>query len=383
MAVNPAPSLDGLLDALVASAGSDLHLAPGRVACLRVQGNLRPCPGFPAVLSERAVESLAAELMPGNPADLLAATGSCDGAFSFRDGARFRYNVYRRSPGLAIAVRRLEETFRPLSELGLRDGLYQWCDLLDGLVLVAGPTGSGKSTTLATLIDRINRTRQTHIISIEDPIEYLHASSRSLVDQRQIGIDAPDFQTALVAALRQDPDVILVGEVRERETIRTALAAAETGHLVFTTVHAPDCVGALRRIVSVFPADEQPGILLRLAMNLRGVLAQHLVPADGPAATPDHDFSAGRRARVLLSEVLQNTPAVAHLVVGGKFQQIASCMETGAASGMQTLEENLLGWVKSRHLTPATALACTRHPGLLRQRLARLAPDAGKPDPSL
>ncbi|MEM9015964.1 MAG: type IV pilus twitching motility protein PilT, partial [Verrucomicrobiota bacterium] len=241
----------------------------------------------------------------------------------------------------------------------------------EGLVLVAGPTGSGKSTTLATLIDHINRHRPVHVITIEDPVEYLHVSDRALVDQRQVGTHARDFQAALVSSLRQDPDVILVGEIRERETIKTAITAAETGHLVFATVHAPDCAGAIQRIVSTFPADEQPGVLRQLSMNLRGVLTQHLIPADGPACAERHDFTSGSRTRVLLSEILQVTPAVANQIAKAQFMHIPSAMETGSRHDMQTLEESLLRWIQSRHLLLATALAHTRNPKVLEQRFAR------------
>ncbi|MCB1188775.1 Flp pilus assembly complex ATPase component TadA, partial [bacterium] len=168
----------------------------------------------------------------------LAGPGSIDGALRADDGARFRFNVYLRSGGVAIALRRLEDQIKPLADLGLPDSLYELCELPDGLVVVGGPTGSGKSTTLATLVDRINQSRSGHVITIEDPIEYVHESKGCLVDQRQVGTDTTDFQEALVASLRQDPDVVLVGEVREIGTIRTAITAAETGHLVFTTVHA-------------------------------------------------------------------------------------------------------------------------------------------------
>ena len=180
--------------------------------------------------------------------------------------------------------------------------------------MVCGPTGAGKSTTLATLIDRINQTRRCHIVTIEDPIEYLHRPAQSLVNQRQVGSDTSSFNDALVASLRQDPDVILVGEIRDLNTIRTAITAAETGHLVFTTVHAGDCVGAVERLVSVFPADEQSGIRRQLSMVLRAVIAQHLLVADGAGGAQD----GSRRSRVVASEVLMNNSAIANLIATGK-----------------------------------------------------------------
>lgn len=370
------PGLASLLQTLMELEASDLHLAPYRRPVFRLHGTLRELDAYPDPLDEADVERLAEQLAGGPPGASVPASGSLDGAFTRGRDGRFRYNIYRRLPGYSIALRRLENQFRTLPQLGLPESLLKWCDLPDGLFLVAGPTGSGKSTTLATLIDHINRTRPVHVITIEDPVEYLHVSDRALIDQRQIGMHAPDFQSALVASLRQDPDVILVGEIRERETIRTAITAAETGHLVFATVHAPDCAGAIQRVVSVFPSDEQPGILRQLSMNLRGVLAQHLVPADGPSAGGRHDFASGKRTRVLLSEILQITPAAANLVAKGQFVHLHSTMETGAKHDMQTLEQSLIGWLRSGHLLRATALSHTRNPKVLEQRLVREAENA-------
>ncbi|MEM1083155.1 MAG: PilT/PilU family type 4a pilus ATPase [Verrucomicrobiota bacterium] len=371
------PLLERLLRTLMSIEASDLHLAPGNRPLFRLDGVLQESPAFPEFLSENQVLDLASELAGNTINQAMPPAGALDGAITAGDNneGRFRFNIFRRLPGLGIALRRLENQFRSLPELGLPDSLLDWCGLPDGLILVAGPTGSGKSTTLATLIDQINRTRAVHVITIEDPVEYMHVSERALVDQRQIGTHAPDFQTALVSSLRQDPDVILVGEIRERDTIRTAITAAETGHLVFATVHAPDCAGAIQRIVSVFPSDEQPGVLRQLSMNLRGVLAQHLVPADGPATADRHDFNSGSRTRILISEILQVTPAVANLISKAQFLHLSSTMETGARHGMQTLEQSLLGWVQSRHLLRATALSHTRNPKVLEQRLAREAGD--------
>lgn len=365
--------LDRFLSTLMEIEASDLHLAPRNRPLFRLSGVLREVDAFPDVLREEELEQIA-ELLAGESIETaIPSSGSLDGALTAGDEeeGRFRFNIYRRLPGYAIALRRLENEFRTLSELGLPESLLKWCDLPDGLILVAGPTGSGKSTTLATLIDHINQTRPVHVITIEDPVEYLHVSDKALIDQRQVGTHARDFHAALVSSLRQDPDVILVGEIRERETIKTAITAAETGHLVFATVHAPDCAGAIQRIVSTFPADEQPGVLRQLSMNLRGVLTQHLVPADGSSAAERHDFDSRSRTRVLLSEILQVTPAVANLVAKAQFMHIPSTMETGSRHDMQTLEQSLLSWVQSKHLLLATALSYTRNPKVLEQRFAR------------
>ncbi|HEX4149909.1 MAG TPA: ATPase, T2SS/T4P/T4SS family, partial [Pirellulales bacterium] len=238
---------------------SDLHLAVDESPYFRIHGVLEPHEHYGTLAAEE-LERYAVELARASRQQPLGNCGSVDGALTAADGTRFRFNVFRRQGQISVALRRLEERFRSLADLGLPDSLYELCDLPDGLVLVAGPTGAGKSTTLATLIDRINRTRRCHIVTIEDPIEYLHTPLLSLVNQRQVGLDTDSFNDALVASLRQDPDVILVGEIRDLATIRTAITAAETGHLVFTTVHAGDSVGTIERLVSVFPADEQAGM---------------------------------------------------------------------------------------------------------------------------
>jgi len=351
---------------------SDVHLAPGLPPYLRVHGILEPQTARGPIPAEQ-LEALASELSRGFDSAALARTGSLDGATSAPDGTRFRFNVFRRGGLLAVALRRLEDSFRSLAELGLSDNLYALCDLPDGLIVVAGPTGAGKSTTLATLIDRVNRTRRCHIVTIEDPIEYIHQSLQSLVNQRQVGTDTSGFNDALVAAMRQDPDVILVGEIRDLATIRTAITAAETGHLVFTTVHAGDCAGTIERLVSVFPADEQPGIRRQLSLVLRAVVAQHLLVADGTGTNGKAaDGTIVRRSRVVVSEVLTITPAVANLVATARSAQIYSAMESGAALGMQTLEQDLARLLAANVISETTALGVSRNPGVVRDRVALL-----------
>ncbi|MGE3804509.1 MAG: type IV pilus twitching motility protein PilT [Gemmataceae bacterium] len=366
------PSLLGeLLGVCIAQAASDLHLVPDHPPYLRIQGVLEEQVAMPP-LSEPQLDQLAEELMRPWDRAALDRTGSFDGAISGPNGVRFRFNLFRRQNQLAISMRRLEDRFRSLTELGLPEHLYQLCDLPDGLVLVCGPTGSGKTTTLAALLDRINRTRRCHIVTIEDPIEYLHPPMKSLVNQRQLGIDTSSFNDALVASMRQDPDVILVGEIRDLATIRTAITAAETGHLVFTTVHAGDCVGAIERLVAVFPADEQPGVRRQLALVLRAIVAQHLLIADGSVDRKAAEGGQPRRHRVVTSEVLRGTPAVANLIVAAKSNQIYSAMETGAAEGMQTLEQDLARlWVAHR-ISEATATMMARNPAVMRDRAALL-----------
>lgn len=355
--------LETLLRHCIDQHASDLHLSTGLPPYYRIHGVLAPVEADPAISSEQ-MQSLADRVIGVLNRNSLETTGSIDGAISAL-GSRFRFNVYRRQGSLSIAFRKLEDRLRPLSELGLPDSLYELCELSDGLILVAGPTGSGKSTTLAALLDRINRLRRCHIITIEDPIEYLHRPQMSLVNQRQIGLDASDFNEAMVASLRQDPDVILVGEIREIHTIRTAITASETGHLVFSTVHAGDCVGAVERLISVFPADEQHGIRRQLSMVLRAIVAQHLVIADGEQRLAE---AGARRSRVLASEILRTTPAVANLVAQGKSSQIYSAMESGAQQGMQTLEQDLARlWVEDV-ISETTAVGMARNPDVVRDR---------------
>lgn len=360
-----AETLNRLLAACIAQGGSDLHFSPGLPPHIRIHGELAPLEGEP-VYSAREVARIAEELLRRTGSVDESSTmprGSVDGAVTAPGGVRFRFNVFRRQGEMALALRRLEDRFRTLAELGLPESLRQLCNLRDGLVVVSGPTGAGKSTTLATLLDHVNRTRRGHIITIEDPIEYLHTPVQCVVNQRQVGLDAPSFNDALVASLRQDPDVVLVGEIRDLETIRTAITAAETGHLVFTTLHAGDCVGSIERLVSVFPSGEQEGIRRQLSLVLRGIVAQRLLPA-----VPVGNM----QRRVACSEILINTPAVANLIATSKSAQIYSAMEAGTTHGMQTLEQDLARLWVAGSITEITACAMARNPAVLRDRAANL-----------
>ena len=347
---------------------SDIHLAAGEVPYARIQGELRPMDNE-SPIDSNVLDELCDGLLNRESQDRLADTGSVDGAFN-HEATRYRFNIFRRRGQIGVAIRRLENEFRTLEDLGLPDHLYDLCELSDGLVLVAGPTGSGKSTTLATLIDSINRNRRGHIITIEDPIEYTHDSQTSLVSQRQIGLDASSFNEALVASLRQDPDVLLVGEIRDLATIRTAITAAETGHLVFATVHASDCVGAIERLISVFPADEQPLIRRLLSMVLRAVISQHLLVARNDSPVQKQKAIA-RPQLVLGSEVLRVNSAVANLIANSNVNQIVSVMETGANQGMYTLDACLARLWKSNMITEQTATALARHPNIVAELVQR------------
>ena len=346
--------------------GSDVHLVPGRPPHVRLGGQLRPMEGW-APMDGEGLRELAAGLVGKAGLERLDGVGDVNGAAAW-DGVRFRYNVYRRGQQECLAVRLLEARVKPLGELGLPESLYGLCELGDGLVMVAGPTGSGKSMTLAALVDRINRTQSVHVVTIEDPVEYVHAAGKGLVNQREVGKDCGSFHEALVAALRQDPDVILVGEVRELETMRVAMTAAETGHLVFTTVHAGDCAGAVERWASVFPANEQEGVRRQLSLVLRAVVAQHLLPADGAASGAT---VTGRRRRVVACEVLRVNAAVANLVATGRSAQVYSAMEVGQGLGMQTLDQDLARLVATGKVLESTAITLARNPAVFRERVRR------------
>ncbi|MEM6505883.1 MAG: PilT/PilU family type 4a pilus ATPase [Planctomycetota bacterium] len=355
--------LDGLLSRCVEQDASDIHLVEGLPPYLRSQGPLEPIADAPS-MDHEAMVAIAEHLSSGFSKTY---TGSVDGAFSAADKTRYRFNLYWRSGGLAIALRRLEDRFRSLKELGMPESLYNLCGLPNGLVVVSGPTGSGKSTTLATLIDRINQSHPCHVITIEDPVEYVHQPAKALVNQRQVGTDTASFNEALVASLREDPDVVLVGEVRDTDTIRTAITASETGHLVFTTVHAGDCVSTIERMVGVFPADEQPAIRQQLALVLRCVVAQRLLVADGPAIKAANAQEQARQ-RVVASEVLMVTPAVSNLMLQSKSSQIYSSMEAGGAQGMQTFEQDLARLLVEGRLSERSAIAAAKRPEVLRDR---------------
>ncbi len=364
------PLLESLLALCEEFGASDLHLTVGYAPRFRIRGALVMKGDFGA-FDAKAVDEVATELglhtLPVGSPDgtekvrmILMKNGALDGALTSPSGARYRFNIYRESSRHAVAIRRLDAALRSFKELGLPQRLADFCNEPDGLVIVTGPTGSGKSTTLATMINIINHRRPGHIITIEDPIEYIHKSDLCLVNQRQVGRDTLSFNDALVESLRQDPDVILVGEVRDLATIRTALRAAETGHLVFTTLHAGDCAGAVERLVSVFPPEEQNSARHQLALVLRGIFAQHLVP------TPD------RTERHPACELLVNTTAAANLIANGRTAQLYTVIETGGALGMRTLDQSLVELLAAGLIESRTALALARNPELLQGRVDAL-----------
>ena len=360
--------LENLLAMCEEFQASDLHLSTGLAPRFRIRGALVAAGDFRPFDAE-TVDALTMELglftLPlGSPDGTekirmtLIKDGALDGALTSPSGTRYRFNLYRESDRHAIALRRLDAKFYSFADLGLPKRLPKFCSENDGLVIVTGPTGSGKSTTLATMIDTINHTRDGHIITIEDPIEFVHKTDRCIVNQRQVGRDTRSFNDALIEAMRQDPDVILVGEIRELTTIRTALRAAETGHLVLTTLHAGDCAGAIERLISVFPADEQNSARRQLALVLRGIFAQHLL------ASPDG-------SRHPACELLVNNTACANLIATGRTSQLYSIIETGANLGMRTLDQSLTELFANGLIDMRTALTLSKNPELLKGRLVK------------
>ena len=365
------PDLEAILAAAIESEASDIHLASGEPVYFRIAGQLiRPeqvsTEGLPADWIAARLQEMANEAQQ----HLFAERGSVDGAFT-NQGHRFRFNAFRRQEQPCLAIRRLSDAIPSLPDLGIDPRLYEVCDLTDGLILVAGPTGSGKSTTIAALLDRINQRRQAHVITIEDPVEFLHPSQRSLVNQRQVGHDVATFHQALLDAMRQDPDVILVGELRGLETIRTAITAAETGHLVLATVHAGDTKTAVERLVSAYSADEQNLAQRLVATVLRCVLVQHLLPriappnATGPAAE-----TGGFHSRVLATERVHVNAGLANLIATGNLTQLASLIQTSGEEGMWTLDDSLAQLLRRGAISQKTALSLARQPEML-SRLAR------------
>lgn len=337
-----------LLERLPQAGASDLHLAAGRRAHWRAHGELDLCGEHP--WSDDDMEGLAVALLSPLRLETLKHSGSADLGYGAGDGRRYRINFFRTLGRLALVARHLPDNFASLSELLLPPGLSELAYLPSGLVIVTGVTGSGKSTTLATLIHEINTHMARHILTIEDPVEFVHRPVRSLISHRELGTDTPDFALAVRAAMREDPDVILVGEMRDTETMRAALTAAETGHLVFSTLHTADAVGATERFVGAFPGEEQGLARHRFSLVMRAVVAQQLLPrADRPGRAP-------------AVEILRGTPAVMNLIVSGRSAQIYSAMESGSGLGMQTYDQSLAQLARERTISLDVARPLTRNP---------------------
>ena len=338
-----ASGIDVLLLQMVASAASDLHVSTGSRPALRVHGELRFLDDE-RFFSSVEVESLVRAIMPPSARACFDANRDTDFAYELPGVARFRINVFEDRKGVGIVVRQIQLDVPTVEDLGLPKPCIDLCNLTSGLVLVAGPTGAGKTTTLAAMIDHVNRTRRDHVVTIEDPVEFMHTNRMCLVNQREVGHHTKTFTSALRAALREDPDVVLVGEMRDIETISIALETAETGHLVFASLSTLTSVAAIERIIDHFPPDRQTQVRLMLSRSLRGVVAQTLCKKVGGG-------------RVAAHEILLVTPAVASLVREGRTAQIPGIVEVSRALGMVTLNESLSTLVSRQIISPKEALA--------------------------
>jgi twitching motility protein PilT len=335
-------TLRDLLQEMTEKGASDLHITAGVPPEYRIDGLITA--SNHDVLNPDLTAQLAYSVMSDEQRKRFETTRELDFSFGVKGLARFRSNVYLQRGVISMAIRQIPYEIMALEKLGLPPLVREFTNLHKGLILVTGPTGSGKSTTLASMLDKINSTRQAHIMTIEDPIEYIHHHKKCIVNQREVGADTGSFPTALKYVLRQDPDIILIGEMRDLETIEAAITIAETGHLVFATLHTNSTYEAVNRVVDVFPADQQKQIHTQLAFTLQGVITQQLIPR-----------SSGR-GRVMVAELLLCTPAIRAVIREGKTHQIYSLMQAGQKFGMQTMNQALLQAVSDKALTPADAL---------------------------
>lgn len=329
--------IESLLEECVRTKASDLHLQVGLPPILRIDGALRPIGGYQN-LDEQAVERLVFSTLEEEQKQILLKDKEFDYSFSFGDMGRFRVNAFHEKGNLAAAFRLIPNEIQSIQDLGMPNVVTTFADFPRGLVLVTGPTGSGKSTTLAGLVDKINRERSTHIITIEDPIEFIHHSIRSVVVQREVHYDTYSFAAALRSALREDPDVVLIGEMRDLETIQAAITIAETGHLVFATLHTNSASQSIDRMIDVFPPHQQPQVRSQLSNILMAICAQRLVPAIGGG-------------RVVAAEIMVANPAVRSIIREGKTHQLDTVIQTGADEGMQTMDRTLVKLIQQGVIT--------------------------------
>ncbi len=353
-----------LLEKMIELDGSDLHITVNSPAMVRVNGEFAKI-NMPK-LSDDDINTMLMPLLSKKQKEGLNENLSVDLAYTYKEGIRFRVNMFYQRGCLSSVMRKLPSLKLTLEALGLPSSIGKFGELKDGLVLVTGPTGSGKTTTLAAIIDQINRNSSHHIITIEDPIEFVHENMKSLVTQRELHSDVPSFASALRDSLREDPDVILVGEMRDLETIRTAIMAAETGHLVFSTLHSRDAVSTLTRIVNVFSVEEQPQIRQQLSGVLKGVISQRLV----------RSIDGERRYAAI--EIMAVTPGISNLLRFGKVEQIYSMIETGVKLGMQTMEMSLVKHYKEGHIERDTAIKMAKSEKLITARLDKVDEDNGE-----
>ena len=350
--------LDDLLTLLVERGGSDLHITAGIAPCFRINGELRPLEGRDRLLpvdTETLIRSVLSDALWNR----FEATQELDTAYALPGVSRFRVNVYRQRGAVGAVMRAIPHKIRGLEELGLPQSVENFAHLARGLVLVTGPTGSGKSTTLASLLDVANQARAAHIVTIEDPIEYLHRHGKSVVNQREVGSDTADFAVALKHVLRQDPDIILVGELRDLETTSVAVTAAETGHLVLATLHTQSAAQTIDRLIDIYPPHQQQQIRAQLANCLQGVVTQSLAPRkDG-------------MGRTIVCEIMVASSAIRNLIREGKVHQIPSFLQSSADVGMISFDQHLAMRYTDQLISKSTALELAHDPNEFK-RLARI-----------
>jgi twitching motility protein PilT len=331
------PRIENLLDEVIKRKASDLHLQVGLPPTLRIDGALKPISGA-EILDEEAVEALVFAILDDDQKQILLKDKEFDFSFAFGDLGRFRVNAFHERGNIAAALRLIPNQILTIEQLNLPPVLNKFADFPRGLVLVTGPTGSGKSTTLAALVSKINHERTEHIITIEDPIEFTHKSVKSIIVQREVHYDTYSFSAALRSSLREDPNVVLIGEMRDLETIASAITIAETGHLVFATLHTNSAAQSVDRMVDVFPPHQQPQIRAQLSNMLMAICSQRLVPAIGGG-------------RVVAAEILVATPAVRNIIREGKSHQLDAVIQTGSEYGMQSMDKTLVSLIHNGTIT--------------------------------
>ncbi|NJL40858.1 MAG: type IV pilus twitching motility protein PilT [Leptolyngbyaceae cyanobacterium RM2_2_4] len=360
--------IEDLMEQLIEMGGSDLHLSAGLPPYFRLSGHLTPIGDEP--LTSEQCQRLIFSMLNNTQRKNLEQNWELDCSYGVKGLARFRVNVYKDRGTYAACLRALSSKIPSFEKLGLPDVVREMAEKPRGLILVTGPTGSGKTTTLAAMIDLINRTRAEHILTIEDPIEFVYEPIKSLIHQRQLGEDTKSFSNALRAALREDPDIILVGEMRDLETISLAISAAETGHLVFATLHTSSASQTVDRMIDVFPSERQQQVRVQLSNSLVAVFSQTLVSRKNPKP---NEFG-----RVMAQEIMIVTPAIANLIREGKTAQIYSAIQTGGKLGMQTLERVLADQYKAGLISFESAMSRTSRP----DELQRLISGTGAPIPT-
>ncbi|MBI2337889.1 type IV pilus twitching motility protein PilT [Candidatus Daviesbacteria bacterium] len=344
-------NIQQLLDLTIQRNASDLHLSVGFIPTLRIHGELVPVRGEETISPEQ-IESLIRPLVTNMQMDIYKNTFELDFSFEFGGKARFRVNLYRQKGHPAAALRLIPYRIPAIEELGLPQVVNRLVGLKQGFILVTGPTGHGKSTTLASFINEINKTRAAHILTIEDPIEYVYPPGKSLIEQREMYSDTKSWQNALRSSLREDPDVVLVGEMRDLETIASAMTIAETGHLVFATLHTNSAAQSVDRIIDIFPEVQQGQIRLQLAATLEAIISLRLIPTIEPG-------------RILAAEILFAVPAVRNVIREGKLYLLDNIIETSGELGMQTIERSLADLVKRGKISEETGLKYALRPELL------------------